>query len=245
MLEGTPWVRCHALCDVDAIRLDKYAGELKKDFPIQASEILLYKDFRKLLENKDIDGVIIATPDHWHTYIYAEASKAGKAIYIEKPTGHSIQDCHLTIDLQKKYQNVVTTGLWHVSLNYFIDAFEILKSGVLGDVNKVHAWITKNEKPVQYKLPQKKFPSSLDYEMWQGPAATHPYAVERLNNWRFFWDYGGGRQADWLHYILDSAFDGLMALGVEGNVQIQCIHLVTRNQIACWRRQLGKLPFSI
>ena len=108
MLEGTPWVRCHALCDVDAIRLDKYAGELKKDFPIQASEILLYKDFRKLLENKDIDGVIIATPDHWHTYIYAEASKAGKAIYIEKPTGHSIQDCHLTIDLQKKYQNVVT-----------------------------------------------------------------------------------------------------------------------------------------
>ena len=213
MLEGTPWVRCHALCDVNEIRLNTHAAALKKDFPQQASEIIQYKDFRQILENKDIDGVIIATPDHWHTYIYAEACKAGKAIYIEKPTGHSIQDCNLMVDLQSKYQNVVTTGLWHISLEYFIEAFAILKSGILGDVYKVHAWITKNEKPVQYTLPQ-VVPDTLNYEMWQGHAKAHEYAEERLSNWRFFWNYGGGRQTDWLHY-LDSAFDGLMALGYE------------------------------
>lgn len=211
MLDGTPSVRCVALCDVDKVILENEAAGLKKDYPDATGNLKLYSDFRKLLDNKDIHGVIISTPDHWHTYIYAEATKAGKAIYIEKPTGHSIADCNLMIDLQKKYQNVVTTGLWHASLEYFIDAFKILESGVLGNVYKVHTWITKDEKPLVYTTPQ-EIPDTFDYKMWQGHAENHPYAQERIDNWRFFWPYGGGRQTDWLHY-LDSAFDGLMALG--------------------------------
>lgn len=211
MLESTPWVHCVALCDVDEVRLKEQAASLTKDYPETAGNIKLYTDFNKLLKNKKIDGVIIATPDHWHTYIYAEACKVGKAIYIEKPTGHTVEDCNLMIALQKKYNNVVTTGLWHVSLNYFVEAFKILESGVLGDVNKVHAWITKKEKTLNYTTPQ-EIPDTFNYEMWQGHAPSHPYALERVKNWRFFWDYGGGRQADWLHY-LDSAFDGLQALG--------------------------------
>ncbi len=211
MLDGTPWVHCIALCDVDEIRLKEQAESLSKDYPETAKNIRLYNDFRELLTNKNIDGVIIATPDHWHTYIYAEACKAGKAIYIEKPTGHTIEDCNLMIDLQKKYNNVVTTGLWHVSLNYFIEAFKILESGVLGEVNKVHAWITKKEIPLNYITPQ-DIPDTFNYNLWLGHAPEHSYATERIKNWRFFWDYGGGRQADWLHY-LDSAFDGLQVLG--------------------------------
>jgi predicted dehydrogenase len=78
MLEGTPWVHCIALCDVDEVRLKEQSESLSKDHPKTAGNIKLYTDFRELLKNKNIDGVIIATPDHWHTYIYAEACKAGK-----------------------------------------------------------------------------------------------------------------------------------------------------------------------
>ena len=208
-------VHCIALCDVDQLRLEERANQLKKSFPVTAGNITLYNDFRKLLENKDIDGVIIATPDHWHTYIYAEATKAGKAVYVEKPTGKTIGDCNLMVDLQRKYKNVVTTGLWQISVDYFIEAFDILKSGVLGDVYKVHAWITGRTNPVIWSTEPQTVPDTLDYNMWIGPAPFRPYAKEIVpGRWRNFWDFGGGGQTDWTHY-LDSALDGIAALGHE------------------------------
>jgi len=214
MLEGNPFVHCTALCDVDQIRLEEQARVLKEKFPVNASSIKLYTDFRKLLEDKEIDGVIVATPDHWHTYIYAEAIKAGKAVYVEKPTGKTIAECNLMVDLQRKYKNVVTTGLWQISVDYFIEAFNILRSGVLGDVYKVHAWINGGTAPVTYSTAPQSVPETLDYTMWSGPAPLRPYARERVRSWRHYWDYGGGRQTDWVHY-LDSALDGIAALGHE------------------------------
>jgi predicted dehydrogenase len=213
MLSGNSWVHCTALCDVDREKLEAAAAELRERLPEQTANLTLYTDFRRLLEDADIDGVIIATPDHWHTYMYAEACQAGKAIYIEKPTGHTVQDCDLMVDLQRKHNNVVTTGLWHISLGYFVDAFEILRSGVLGDVYKAHAWITGGTTPVAYGPPP-PVPATFDYEMWVGPAPSRPYAPEVVSNWRQFWDFGGGRQTDWVHY-LDSALDGIAALGHE------------------------------
>ena len=209
---ANPWVHCTALCDVNQIRLDEHSAALKEKFPENAGEIKLYTDFRELLKDETIDGVIVSTPDHWHTYIFAEACKAGKAIYVEKPTAKTIAECHLMMDLQSKYNNVVTTGLWQVSLEYFNEAFDILRSGVLGDVYKAHAWITGGTDPVIYSLDPQPVPDTLDYTMWQGPAPAHPYIKERVGSWRMYWDYGGGRQTDWVHYI-DSVFDGLAALG--------------------------------
>ena len=214
MLEGTPWVHCTALCDVDQVKMEEKAKFLKEKFPENTSNVKLYTDFRKLLEDKDIDGVIVATPDHWHTYIYAEAIKAGKAVYVEKPTGKTIAECQLMVDLQRKHKNVVTTGLWHVSVDYFIEAFEILKSGVLGDVYKVHAWITGGTNPTTYSSELEPVPETLDYTMWSGPAPLRPYVQDRVRSWRHYWDYGGGRQTDWVHY-LDSALDGIAVLGHE------------------------------
>ncbi|HUX94589.1 MAG TPA: Gfo/Idh/MocA family oxidoreductase [Bacteroidales bacterium] len=208
-------VHCIALCDVDQTRLEERAKQLKDSFPLTAGNIKLYTDFRKLLEDKDIDGVIIATPDHWHTYIFAEAIKAGKAVYVEKPTGRTIAECNLMVDLQRKYKNVVTTGLWHASVDYFIEAFSILKSGVLGDVYKVQAWITSGTAPVTWSNAPQTVPATLDYKMWIGPAPFRPYAREIIpGRWRNFWDFGGGGQTDWVHY-LDSALDGIAALGHE------------------------------
>jgi predicted dehydrogenase len=213
-LTGNPWVHCIGMCDVNRQRLEEQAAKFKKDFPAQTTGMQLYADFRKLLENKEIDGVIIATPDHWHTYIFAEALKAGKAIYVEKPVANSIEECNVMTDLQKKHKGIVTTGLWQTSLRYFCSANDVLKSGVLGDLYKVQIWLCQgtDPRPVVEDTP---VPDYIDYEMWLGPSPTRPYNTARFRGWRSFWDYGGGQQTDWGVHWIDSAFDGLKALGIE------------------------------
>lgn len=190
------WVHCVAMCDVDKERLESQAADFKKRFPENAANIKLYGDFRKLLEDKDIDGVIIATPDHWHTYIFGEALKAGKAIYVEKPVANSITECNAMMDLQQKYKGIVTTGLWQTSQRYFKAANEILKTGVLGDVYKVQIFLCRSTNP-RPPVEDSTIPSSLDYNVWLGPAPQRPYNYGRVRGWRGFWDYGGGQQTDW------------------------------------------------
>ena len=212
-LTGNPWVHCIAMCDVNKERLDQQIAQFKKDFPEQTTNIKAYGDFRELLANKEIDGVIIATPDHWHTYIFGEALKAGKAIYVEKPVANSIAECNAMMDLQKKYKGVVTTGLWQTSQRYFLGANKILKSGVLGDVYKVQIWLSQSTNP-RAGIADSQPPSTLDYNMWLGPAPERPFNQIRFRGWREFWDYGGGQQTDWGVHWIDSAFDGLKILGL-------------------------------
>jgi len=210
MLENS-WVHCVGMCDVNRERLESQAADFKTRFPVNAGNIKLYDDFRLLLDNKDIDGVIIATPDHWHTYIFAEALKAGKAVYVEKPVSNSIAECNLMIDLQKKYKRVVTCGLWQTSQRYFRGANEILKTGVLGKVYKVQIFLCQTTRP-RAVVQDSAAPSTLNYEMWLGPAPKRPYNQGRVRGWRGYWDYGGGQQTDWGVHWIDSAFDGLVAL---------------------------------
>lgn len=212
-LSNNPWVHCTAMCDVNKERLEEQAARFKKEFPVQASDILLYGDFRRLLEDKDVDAVIIATPDHWHTYIFSEALKAGKAIYIEKPVANSIGECNLMTELQKKYRGVITTGLWQTSQRYFIEANKILKTGILGDVYKMQLWLCQSTNP-RPQVEDSDPPLNLDYNMWLGPAPLRPFNASRFRGWRGFWDYGGGQQTDWGVHWIDSAFDGLEALGL-------------------------------
>ena len=187
-LSDNPWVHCVGMCDVNKVRLDEQIARFKKDFPNQTTSIKAYSDFREVLANKDIDGVIIATPDHWHAYIFAEALKAGKAIYVEKPVANSIPECHSMMDFQKKYKGVVTTGLWQTSQRYFVAANEILKSGVLGDVYKVQIWLCQSTNPSP-AVADSPVPSTLDYNMWLGPAPERPFNNYRFRAWRGFWDY--------------------------------------------------------
>ncbi|MDR0745900.1 MAG: Gfo/Idh/MocA family oxidoreductase [Mediterranea sp.] len=207
------WAHCLGMCDVNQERLESQAADFKKRFPNQTGNMKLYKDFREVLSNKDIDAVIIGTPDHWHAYIFAEAQKAGKAIYVEKPVANSIAECNMMMDLQKKYKNIVTTGLWQTSQRYFMAANEILRSGMLGDVYKVHIWLCQSSNP-RIGEQDAPVPSTLDYDMWLGPAPQRPYNYLRFRGWRGFWDYGGGQQTDWGVHWIDSAFDGLEALGL-------------------------------
>jgi len=207
------WAHCVGMCDVNEERLEAQAADFKKRYPNQTADMKLYKDFREVLDNKDIDGVIIATPDHWHTYMFCEAMKAGKAIYVEKPVANYIAECNTMVDFQKRYNGIVTTGLWQTSQRYFRGANDILRTGVLGDVYKVHIWLCQgtNPRPV---TADSAVPSTLDWDMWLGPAPHRPYNQSRHRNWRSYWDYGGGQQTDWGVHWIDSAFDGLEALGL-------------------------------
>lgn len=214
LMEADQSVHCAAMCDVDEVRLAERSTGIIEKFPDRTKDMKLHTDFRKVLDDKDIDGVIIATPDHWHAYIYAEACKAGKAVYVEKPVGRTVAECEMMIGMQRKYNTVVSTGLWHASLDYFVEAFDILKTGILGDVYKVHAWISGGTSPVRFGTEPEEVPDTLDYKRWLGPAPSRPYNYYRVHKWREFWDYSGGRQTDWVHY-LDSALDGIAALGIE------------------------------
>ena len=117
------------------------------------------------------------------------------------------------MDFQKKYKGVVTTGLWQTSQRYFRAANEILKSGVLGDVYKVQLWLCQSTNP-RPSVEDSEAPSTLDYDMWLGPAPERPFNNSRFRGWRGFWDYGGGQQTDWGVHWIDSAFDGLKSLGL-------------------------------
>lgn len=243
-LTDNPWVHCVGMCDVNKVRLEEQLARFKKDFPEQTVSIKAYTDFREVLANKEIDGVIIATPDHWHPYIFAEALKAGKAIYVEKPVGNSISECNAMMDFQKKYKGVVTTGLWQTSQRYFRAANEILKSGVLGDVYKVQLWLCQSTNP-RPSVEDSEAPSTLDYDMWLGPAPERPFNNSRFRGWRGFWDYGGGQQTDWGVHWIDSAFDGLKHLVyVIENTQMRSflLHIKIRHRLM--KLQVAKQVFS-
>ena len=212
-LTANKFAHCIAFCDVDKNKRASQMESFKKEFPDQTKQLQEYSDFRKMLENKDIDGVIMASPDHWHAYMYNEVLKSGKAIYTEKPIANSIAECNKMVEWQAKYKRVVTTGLWQINQPYFLRAFEILKTGVLGDVFKVQIFLCNGTNP-RAAVADEPTPDYLDYEMWLGPAPSRPYNSARVRSWRSFWDYGGGQQTDWGVHWIDSAFDGLKILGL-------------------------------
>src|SRR5579859_4636669 len=125
-----PGVNVVALCDVDRNVLDKRMKDLA-DKKIDTSRIRTYGDYRKLLAQKDIDVVIIGTPDHWHALIMIEACMAGKDVYVEKPVGNSIGECRAMMAAQKKYNRVVQGGQWQRSQQHFKDAVDFVQSGQL------------------------------------------------------------------------------------------------------------------
>lgn len=200
-----PEAECVALCDVDKNVLDKRVGELKaKNINVTA-----YSDYRKLLDNKDIDAVIIGTPDHWHCKIMIDACAAGKDVYCEKPVGNSIVECARMVDAQKKYNRVVQVGQWQRSNKHYADAMDFVHSGKLGNVRLVKAWAYQGwmkSIPVQ---PDGPAPAGVDYNMWLGPAEKRPFNPNRFHfNFRWYWDYAGGLMTDWGVHMIDYALLG-------------------------------------
>lgn len=205
---GHPEARCLALCDVDRNVLDKRAGELaKKDIKVQ-----LYADYRQMLDNKDIDAVIIGTPDHWHCLQMADACSAGKDIYVEKPIGNSIAECRAMVEAQQRHNRVVQVGQWQRSMQHFADAIAFVHSGKLGNVRLVKAWAYMGW---MKSIPKKDItqpPAGVDYKAWLGPAQQRPFDPNRFHfNFRWYWDYAGGLMTDWGVHLVDYALYGMKA----------------------------------
>jgi predicted dehydrogenase len=196
-------VQCVAICDVDQNVINERKADLEKEFNTKPR---VYDDFRKLLENKDIDAVIIGTPDHWHCLQTVYACEAGKDVYVEKPMANTIAECDLIVKAQKKYKRIIQVGQQQRSSPIFKKAMDLLKGGNIGKIRKVNIWANFNYGVGPMSAPDASVPAGVNYDMWLGPAPERPFNVNRFHStWRHFWDYGGGLMSDWGVHLIDMA----------------------------------------
>ncbi len=203
-----PEVECIALCDVDESVLNRRALDVEKIRGKKPEN--LYKDWRKLIDNKDVDVVIIGTPDHWHCLIMIAACEAGKDVYCEKPLGNSIEECNLMVRAAQKNKTVVQVGQWQRSDPHWLSAVDFIRSGKLGKIRLVRVSSYQGWCPSIPILADEPVPAGVDYDMWLGPAHSRPFNRNRFHfTFRWFWDYAGGLMTDWGVHLLDFALYGM------------------------------------
>ena len=204
---STDRVQAVAICDV-------YAPNLAKGIAVAGRYNQTpkgVKDFREILADKSIDAVCIATPDHWHPLMTVEACKAGKDVYVEKPSCVYVEEGQKMVQAARKYKRVVQGGTMQRSGGYFKKAAELAKSGELGEITFCHAWQVGLDKKQGWGFRSNEpIPEGLDWDMWLGPAQKVPYTLNRFgvspdrwSTFRYFWDYAGGAMTDWGVHLID------------------------------------------
>jgi len=177
------------LCDIDEKALAGRAAELEK---ISGSKVATVKDYRKILDDKDVDAVVLGTPDHWHALQTIHACQAGKDVYTEKPDGHNINEGKAMVAASRKHQRMVQMGTQLRSAPFLRDAAKFVQSGAIGKVLFGKAWETAKQAPIP-RVPDGEPPAGVDYDLWLGPAPKRPFNRYRFHgNWRWFFDYGSG-----------------------------------------------------
>src|SRR4051794_230806 len=196
IFKGFPDVRVAAVCDV-------YEPHLRRAQSEADGKPEAYSDFRKLLDRKDLDAVVVATPDHWHAIPTIMARQAGKDVYCEKPLTHKIAEGRAVVTAAEKYKRVTQMGnLIHAGENYH-RGVEIVRSGALGHITKTRVWMAADRSGLG-KPADGDPPAGCDYDFCLGPAPKRPFNPTRFTfNWRWFWDYGGGLLTDFCCHIVD------------------------------------------
>lgn len=185
-----------AYCDVDDARL----GQAKELWP----DATPLKDFRKLLERKDVDTVVNGTPDHWHTLVNIAALKAGKDVYSEKPLTLTIDEGKRLVETVKTTKRILQTGSQQRSDARFRLACELVRNGRLGKLQQVNVWLPSGRREGPFE--PKPVPSGFDWDMWQGQTPAVDYVPERTHTtFRYWWEYSGGTMTDWGAHHLDIA----------------------------------------
>jgi len=196
------------LCDVHKPRLDEglaYIGN---------ANARGYGDFRKMYENKDIQGVVVATPDHWHALLTILACAAGKDVYVEKPMTAFIEEGKWMIEAARKYNRVVTVGTQRRHGKGVAEARKVVEGGALGKIHAVRIASYRNIYPGFGKTPVSDPPAGFDYDMWLGPAEKKPYTAHRgIYHFRWFWDYSGGQMTNLGAHIIDQVLYVMNAKG--------------------------------
>ena len=186
---------CLALCDVDDKVLQERTENVKD---ITGKKPKIYKDYRKLLDNKDIDAVVIGTPDHWHCLNLVDALSAGKHIYCEKPISNSIEEADIMLKASLESKKCVQVGQWQRSGEQYKEAMEYLWSGKIGKVRLVKVWAYMGWYGWVDNFKDTDTPKGVDYNMWLGPAPSRKFNQNRFHgSFRWYWDYAGGLMTDW------------------------------------------------
>jgi len=197
------------VCDVDSTVLGKV---IKQTQEAQTRAPKAIDDFRRALDDKGVDAVSIATPDHWHAPMALLAMKAGKHVYLEKPCGHNPREGELLVEAQKKYGRVVQMGTQQRSSARTIEALQAIKDGAIGHAYLVRAWYANTRTGIGHGKPA-PVPSNLNYELWQGPAPRTPYRDNVVHyNWHWFKRWGTGEICNNGTHEIDIA---RLALGVD------------------------------
>lgn len=161
------------------------------------------KDHRQVLERKDIDAVMVATPDHWHVPITVDACVAGKDVYVEKPLTHDVAEGRAVVNAQNEHKRIVQVGMQQRSMPQIQKANELFRTGHIGEVSRVK--LSWNRNAVIRKQPMGISPESVDWKRFLGNAPDQPFDEQRLRNWRWFWNFGGGILTDLMVHYLDVA----------------------------------------
>ena len=194
-----PDVSAAAVCDLDEKHVGNAAALVEK---AQGTKPETYRDFRKLLERKDLDAVMVATPDHWHAMPVIAACQAGKDVFVEKPLSYSIGEGRAMVNAASRHQRITQMGNHiHNDRPTYRRVVEVIRSGALGDIHHVDCSLTTGSTSLG-RPADGTAPSELDYQFWLGPAPQRPYNPLRSHfTYRYFWDYSGGSLIDfWCHY---------------------------------------------
>ncbi|MBN2410459.1 Gfo/Idh/MocA family oxidoreductase [candidate division KSB1 bacterium] len=184
-----PNVRVIALCDVDNVVLSREVEKLKQE----GEKIETYTDYRKLLENRNVDAVVLATSNHWHALQTVWGCQAGKDVYVEKPVSHNVWEGRKAVQAARKYKRIVQAGLQGRSDEAMKEVFEYIHGGNLGVIRAVYGLCYKRRKSIGKVDGIQPIPESIDYNLWTGPAALKPLRRENLHyDWHWQWATGCG-----------------------------------------------------
>lgn len=212
---GLPDAQVVAACDVDLSRkgsgrqgakeaVERKYGEAMKSGAFKGCDV--YKDFRELCARKDIDAVIVATPDHWHALTALEAIRNGKDVYGEKPIVHLWQEGKVLVDTVKEKERIWQTGSQQRSDREFRRAVELVRNGLIGKIKDVEVGLPTGHKKSMGDKNERPIPEGFDYDFWCGPSKMLPFVPARVHfHWRWHLNYGGGQLMDWIGHHNDIA----------------------------------------
>ena len=181
---------------------DAYRLRMQQAIPPGDARVQAYADYRRVLDSREVDAVIVATPDHWHVPMTLQALQAGKDIYVEKPVTHGLNEGEALLEAVDSSHRVVATGTQQRSWGHFLEAKELVTQGALGKITFVRCHWSQNYSGFRAQAAEEVDLNELDWDGWLGPAPKQPFDATRFHFWRFFWDFGGGSVTDLMtHWI--------------------------------------------
>jgi len=202
VFQKDPALRVRAICDVYEPNLENAISAASR---VPGNRPRVYRNYRELLADKEVQAVLIATPEHWHYQMVLDALAAGKDVYVEKPLCQTPEQGVALVEAERKSKQIIQVGMQRRSYDLYKEGRAIISEGKLGSVRMVRSWWLNN---YLGGAPATKLAGPLDWEQWQGPAARRPLDADRFRNWRLYSDYAGGIVADQGAHI----FDGIQML---------------------------------